>query len=73
MKKFGYIVAAPSEFAIHQRLGTIKHQGRGISFLCLPIIDRYYRIGYGYTPGAGYGIYGGYGTGAKPLDQRLHS
>ena len=44
MKSFGYIVARRSEFIIHQRFGKIRHQGRGISFLCLPIVDRYYRI-----------------------------
>jgi len=44
MKTFGYIVARPSEFIIHQRFGKVVHQGRGISFLCLPLVDRYYRI-----------------------------
>jgi flotillin len=44
MKNFGYVVARRSEFIIHQRFGKIRHQGRGISFLCLPIVDRYYRI-----------------------------
>ena len=44
MKTFGYIVANPAEFLIHQRFGKIRHQGRGISVFCLPVIDRYYRI-----------------------------
>lgn len=44
MKNFGYVIARPSEFIIHQRFGKIRHQGRGISFLCLPLVDRYYRI-----------------------------
>src|SRR5687768_15081264 len=44
MKNFGYIIARPSEFIIHLRFGKIRHQGRGIGFLCLPLIDRYYRI-----------------------------
>ena len=44
MKTFGYIVASPAEFLIHQRFGKIRHQGRGISVFCLPVIDRYYRI-----------------------------
>ncbi len=44
MKKIGYVVTNPAEFAIHQRRGKIKHQGRGISFFVLPVIDRYYLI-----------------------------
>jgi flotillin len=44
MKKFGYVVTNPAEFAIHQRRGKTKHQGRGISFFVLPVIDRYYLI-----------------------------
>src|SRR5438067_2692364 len=44
MKKFGYVIARPSEFIIHQRFGKIRRQGRGISFFCLPVVDRYYRI-----------------------------
>ena len=44
MTAFGYIVANPAEFLIHQRFGKIRHQGRGISVFCLPVIDRYYRI-----------------------------
>lgn len=44
MKNIGYIVATPAEFLIHQRLGKIRRQGRGISALSLPIIDRCYRI-----------------------------
>jgi hypothetical protein len=44
MKKIGYVVTNPAEFAIHQRRGKTKHQGRGISFFVLPVIDRYYLI-----------------------------
>ncbi len=44
MKNFGYIVANPAEFLIHQRFGRTRSQGREISFLCLPLIDRVYRI-----------------------------
>jgi Membrane protease subunits, stomatin/prohibitin homologs len=44
MKTFRYVVASHSEFIIHQRFGKTRHQGRGISFLCLPLVDRYYRI-----------------------------
>jgi hypothetical protein len=44
MKSFGYIVASPSEFIIHQRFGKVMEQERGGSFFCLPYIDRYYRI-----------------------------
>jgi hypothetical protein len=44
MKNFGYIIAGPSEFLIHQRFGKIRRQGREIGFLCLPFIDSYYRI-----------------------------
>jgi len=36
MKNFGYIIAGPSEFLIHQRFGKIRRQGREIGFLCLP-------------------------------------
>lgn len=43
-KRFGYIVAGPSEFAIHRRRGQTRKMGVGISFLCLPMIDRYYLI-----------------------------
>lgn len=43
-KNIGYIVGGPAEFLIHRRRGKIKHQGRGISFVCLPVIDRFYRI-----------------------------
>ncbi len=44
MKKIGYVVTNPAEFAIHQRRGRIKQKGRGISFFVLPVIDRYYLI-----------------------------
>ena len=43
-RRFGYIVAGPSEFAIHRRRGRTRKMGAGISFLCLPLIDRYYLI-----------------------------
>jgi hypothetical protein len=43
-KRFGYIIAGPAEFAIHRRGGRTRKTGRGISFLCLPLIDRYYLI-----------------------------
>jgi flotillin len=42
MKKIGYITASPAEFVIHQRLGKVRHQGRGISAWKWPLIDRYY-------------------------------
>lgn len=44
MKNFGFIVASPAEFLIHQRLGKVRRHGRGISVLALPIIDRCYII-----------------------------
>jgi flotillin len=44
MKNHGYIVANPAEFLIHQRFGKTRRTGREISFLCLPLIDRCYRI-----------------------------
>lgn len=44
MKKLGYVITNPAEFAIHQRRGRIKQKGRGISFFVLPYIDRYYLI-----------------------------
>lgn len=44
MKKLGYVITNPAEFAIHQRRGKIKHKGRGIGFFVLPVIDRYYLI-----------------------------
>ena len=43
-KRFGYVVAGPSEFAIHRRRGRTRKMGLGISFVCLPLIDRYYLI-----------------------------
>ena len=43
-KHFGYIVANPAEFAIQRRRGRTRRIGRGISFFCLPLIDRYYLI-----------------------------
>lgn len=43
-KRFGYVVAGPAEFAIHRRRGRTRKAGRGISFVCLPLIDRYYII-----------------------------
>jgi flotillin len=44
MKKLGYVVTNPAEFAIHQRHGRTKNKGRGISFFVLPVVDRYYLI-----------------------------
>jgi regulator of protease activity HflC (stomatin/prohibitin superfamily) len=41
MKTVGIVNASPAEFAIHQRMGKIRHTGRGISFFKLPWIDRY--------------------------------
>jgi regulator of protease activity HflC (stomatin/prohibitin superfamily) len=41
MKTVGIVNASPAEFAIHQRMGKIRHIGRGISFFKLPWIDRY--------------------------------
>lgn len=43
-RRFGYIMAAPAQFAIHRRLGRTFNVGQGISFLCLPFVDRYYLI-----------------------------
>ena len=43
-KRFGYIMTGPAEFGIHRRRGNTRKVGRGISFLCLPYIDRYYLI-----------------------------
>ena len=43
-RRFGYVVARPSEFAIHRRRGRTRKMGLGISFVCLPLIDRYYLI-----------------------------
>ncbi len=44
MKTLGYVIAAPAEFAVHQRFGKTKQKGRGISFFVMPFIDRYYFI-----------------------------
>ena len=41
MKTVGIVNVGPAEFAIHQRMGKIRHLGRGISFFKLPWIDRY--------------------------------
>ena len=41
MKTIGIVNAGPAEFVIHQRMGRIRHLGRGISFFKLPWIDRY--------------------------------
>jgi regulator of protease activity HflC (stomatin/prohibitin superfamily) len=41
MKAVGIVNASPAEFVIHQRMGKIRHLGRGISFFKLPWIDRY--------------------------------
>jgi regulator of protease activity HflC (stomatin/prohibitin superfamily) len=38
---YGYITAAPADYAIHTRRGVIIHQGLGIAFWCLPPWDRY--------------------------------
>jgi flotillin len=43
-RRVGFIVAGPAEFAIHRRGGQTLKAGRGISFLCLPLIDRCYII-----------------------------
>ena len=40
-KSIGIVNASPAEFVIHQRMGKIRHLGRGISFFKLPWIDRY--------------------------------
>ena len=44
MKRFGYIVASPAEFALHRRFGKTRRAGRGLGFFKLPWIDRYYLI-----------------------------
>ena len=41
IKTIGIVNASPAEFVIHQRMGRIRHLGRGISFFKLPWIDRY--------------------------------
>ena len=43
-RRIGYIVAGPSEFAIHRRGGRTRRMGLGISFVCLPLIDSYFFI-----------------------------
>ena len=43
-KRFGYIMVGPAAFGIHRRRGITRKVGQGISFLCLPYIDRYYLI-----------------------------
>src|SRR5262245_3871415 len=43
-RRFGYVVAGPSEFAIHRRGGRTRKMGLGISFVCLPLIDIYFLI-----------------------------
>lgn len=44
MKRIGYIIASPAEFALHRRLGKTRRAGRGLGFFKLPLIDRYYLI-----------------------------
>lgn len=44
MKKLGYIIASPAEFALHRRFGRTLRAGRGLGFIKLPLIDRYYLI-----------------------------
>jgi regulator of protease activity HflC (stomatin/prohibitin superfamily) len=41
IKTIGVVNAGLAEFVIHQRMGRIRHLGRGISFFKLPWIDRY--------------------------------
>jgi len=43
-RRFGYVVAGPSEYVVHRRRGRTRKMGLGISFVCLPLIDRYYLI-----------------------------
>jgi flotillin len=43
-RRFGYIAAGPSEYAVHRRRGRTRKMGLGINFVCLPLIDRYYLI-----------------------------
>jgi flotillin len=43
-RRFGYVVAGPSEFAVHRRRGRTRKMGLGVSFVCLPLVDRYYLI-----------------------------
>ncbi len=44
MKRIGYIIASPAEFALHRRFGKTRRAGRGLGFFKLPLIDRYYLI-----------------------------
>ena len=44
MKRLGYIIASPAEFALHRRFGKTRRAGRGLGFFKLPLIDRYYLI-----------------------------
>ena len=41
MKAIGIVNAGLAEFVIHQRMGRIRHLGKGVSFFKLPWIDRY--------------------------------
>jgi flotillin len=43
-RRFGYVVAGPSDFAIHRRGGRTRKTGLGISLVCLPLIDSVYLI-----------------------------
>jgi len=43
-KRFGLVTAGPAEFVIHQRMGRVRHVGRGLSFVCLPLVDQYYVV-----------------------------
>lgn len=40
-KSWGYIAARPTDHVVHSRRGKIRRQGMGLSFFCLPVIDRY--------------------------------
>jgi regulator of protease activity HflC (stomatin/prohibitin superfamily) len=44
VRRFGYVVAGPAEFLIHQRRGRTRKVGRGIHAFCWPLIDRSYLI-----------------------------
>jgi regulator of protease activity HflC (stomatin/prohibitin superfamily) len=44
VRRFGYVVAGPAEFLIHQRRGRTRKVGRGIHVFCFPLIDRCYLI-----------------------------
>ena len=43
-RRYGFIMAGPSEYAVHRRCGRTLRIGRGISFIALPLLDRYYLI-----------------------------